>query len=148
MYKNDAGTGGAFVKTGGPQKDKIVTRDFSYLYFICEGTRDTILSEKWRPTFNISDTFQKITPDKDMSFEEPEKQEITDFLALQPDPEVEYDLLMGNQPKPPGGGGAEGGEEEGAGDQGGSPEIDSDIGGEMLFSKFGRRLKKTKFFGI
>ena len=42
----------------------------------------------------------------------------------------------------------DGGEEEGAGDQGGSPEIDSDIGGEMLFSRFGRRLKKTKFFGI
>ena len=148
VYQNDAGTGGVFVKTGGPQKDKIVTRDFSYLYFICEGTRDTILSENWRPTFNICDTFQKITPNKDLCFEDLEEQEITKFLDIQPDPEVEYDLLMGNQPEPPEGGGAEGREGEGDGDQGGGPEIDSDIGGEMLFSKFGRRLKKTKFFGI
>ena len=83
-----------------------------------------------------------------MCFEDLEKQEITKFLDLQPDPEVEYDLLMGNQPEPPEGGGAEEREGEDDEDQGGGSEIDSDIGGEMLFSKFGRRLKKTKFFGI
>ena len=148
VYKNDAGTGGVFVKTGKIQKDKLVSRDFSYLYYVCEGTRDAILSEAWRPTFNICDTFQKITPNNDLCFGNPEEQEITEFLDIQADPEMQYDLLMGNEPEPPEGGGEEEQEEDDDEEQGGGSGVDADVGGELLFSRFGRRLKKTKFFGI
>ena len=61
---------------------------------------------------------------------------------------MQYDLLMGNEPEPPEGGGEEEQEEDDDEEQGGGSGVDADEGGEQLFSRFGRRLKKTKFFGI
>lgn len=157
VHMNDAGTGGVFTKTGKPRKDKLVSRDFSYLYFICEGSRNTIIGDRWRPTFNISEAFQKILPDEGMIFVEPDAQEIDQVLNFQSDYDVDYDVLMGNSPTQPRilfptpdeeeGEDPEGGGEEDKGGQD-DPEVDPNTGEKIFFSRFGRKLQKTKFYGI
>ena len=147
VYINDAGTGGIFTKTGKPRKDRLVSRDFSYLYYICEGTRDSILSDRWRPTFKLSKILENVGPDESLNFEEPQREEIEKQRDSPPDVDLEYDTFMGNGPQSwVADGAVEGGEED---DGGREEETEgSDTGENIFFSRFGRRLKKTEFFGV
>ena len=61
--------------------------------------------------------------------------------------DLEYDTFMGNGPQSwVADGAVEGGEED---DGGREEETEgSDTGENIFFSRFGRRLKKTEFFGV
>ena len=162
VYINDAETGGVFAKTGKHRQDRLVTRDFSYLYYICKGTRDTILGARWRPTFNVQKIFKEIAADDSMCFEaDPSEKEIKETLRSQSEENAEYHRLMGNNPhrleplspeleklEEEGGAGAdEGGDDGGEGEEEDRDE-DQDPGEQVSFSRYGRKLRKTKFFGI
>ena len=162
VYINDAETGGVFAKTGKHRQDRLVTRDFSYLYYICKGTRDTILGARWRPTFNVQKIFKEIAADDSMCFEaDPSEKEIKETLRLQSEDTAEYHRLMGNNPhrleplspeleklEEEGGAGAdEGGDDGGEGEEEDRDE-NQDPGEQVSFSRYGRKLRKTKFFGI
>ena len=162
VYINDAETGGVFAKTGKHRKDRLVTRDFSYLYYICKGTRDTVLGDRWRPTFNVQEIFKGIDADDSMCFEaDTGEKEIEETLRLQSEDDAEYHRWMGNSPHrlEPLSPGLEELEEEGSagadeeGEDGGEGEeedrgVDQDPGEQVSFSRYGRKLRKTKFFGI
>ena len=166
VYVNDAKTGGVFAKTGKPRKDRLVSRDFSYLYYICEGSRNTILGKRWRPTFNIKKILREIFPSENVSFGiDPGNQEIEEVLNFRSESDEEYDFWIGNRQtrsrsSSPGPNELEGGEEYGQGAEGdergaegdGEEEEDSGVpqntGEQVFFSRFGRKLQKTKFFGV
>ena len=92
-----------------------------------------------------------------MIFVEPDAQEIDQVLNFQSDYDVDYDVLMGNSPTQPRilfptpdeeeGEDPEGGGEEDKGGQD-DPEVDPNTGEKIFFSRFGRKLQKTKFYGI
>ena len=143
---NDARTGGVFAKAGPPGKSRLITRDLSYLYFVCKGTRDTVLESDWTPSFKLREIFQQAGPDTGMSFgNAPTEQEITEAWEPNIESDEDYDQWMGV-----GAGRHEGGEatppdpdQRGGGEQ--TPgENDEDV----FFSRYGRRLTRTKHFGI
>ena len=158
VYLNDAKTGGAFVKVGKHTRERIVTRDFSYLYFVCPGNNNIIFSEKWRPSFNIKQIFENACLGENISFEDdPSQEEISEAqLKCRENDNFEawmgfpvagegQEILAGEEED----GGRDVGEHEEEGDQEIQVEQDTGDTDELaIYTRFGRKSKRTKFFGI
>ena len=126
--------------------------------FVCPGNDNIIFSEKWRPSFNIKSIFEKACLGEHISFEDdPSQKEITEAL-LKCRENDNFEAWMGF---PVVGEGQEilvGGDEDGGRDveeheEGDEQEIqvEQDTGDtdELAFyTRFGRKSKRTKFFGI
>ena len=142
----DAKTSGVFTKTGKPGVSKYLTRDFSDIYFICEGNRDYVFENDWKPSFRLGAIFKEnLSENEHMQFDpNPQQEEIEECLKKQKEVENNYDEYIGSQHLSVGQREPEEGQERPW--TGKTPQVDADE--RVTRTRYGRTVKKTNFYGV